>query len=265
MDCANIKFTSVPTARTTLDVAYHFQYIPIVEYCVNYLDQHLSAENVLFVYQNLCNYCNNSHTHEPSAPVYNAPALTDTQARIQEICSYLMHNCLIVIDAEAKQILSQELIEELSYRELLTIVNRDTMQLKNELVVYEAVLRWGRCQCMKLHVPLSPSTMREMLKDLLYKVRYALMSKKEFTQEPANSQILTQDEIELILAVFSRPKTISTGQWSDVNKPRCKPLEKPLFLSSRTKGMEKKNGKPKLEKKEKFILTCLSAWVAIFD
>ncbi|GLV45557.1 axundead [Carabus blaptoides fortunei] len=265
LECTKIKFTSVSTARTTLDVAYYFQYIPVVEYCVNYLDQHLCAENVLFVYQNLGNYCNNAHTYEPSAPLYNAQALTDTQARIQEICSYLLHNCLIVIDAEAKQILTQELVEELSYSEFLTIVSRNTMQLKHELVVYEAVLRWGRCQCMKLHVPLSPATMREILRELLYKVRYALMSKKEFTQEPANSQILKQEEIELILAVFSRPKTIPTGQWADMNKPRCRPLAQPLFLSLRTKGTQKKTGKPKLEKKEKFILTCLSAWVAIFD
>lgn len=265
---SEIKFTSVQTARTTLDVAYKYQCVSLVKICIKYLDLNLDVKNVLIVYKNLSNYCNNAHTNAPSAPAFNASTPTETATTIVNMCSALLHNCLLLIDSNANEVLTQDL-ETLDFRDLSTIIHRETLQIKDELILFDCVMRWLKCECMRISKPVNAITRKEILGDLIYKVRFGLMSRNEFVNGPRKSGVFTTNEINEILVVIDNPTNLGDHDLlRNANVKRVKGNVEPKYLSSRTEPHinNVRNKKKKLKKeKSKALLNCLTVWTVLFD
>lgn len=254
------NFTSIPTARSTLDVACKYQNDSLVEICIKYLDLQLDVTNVLTVYKKLSKYCSNAHTNAPCAPVYNATIPNETAIRIQNLCSDLLHNCLVMIDAYAVEVMTREEFECLEKDDMMTIVSRDSLQINDELILFDCIVRWLKCECRKLGKLVNTETRVELLGDLIFKVRFGLMSRTEFLNAPAKAGILTVNEVNEILATIDHPTTSRRDLICSIKRTASK--EKPKQLSGRTELNQKIKEK---KDKSKALLNCLTVWTVLFD
>ncbi|KAK7873829.1 hypothetical protein R5R35_005808 [Gryllus longicercus] len=112
----------------------------------------------------------------------------------------LLQRCLQFIDLKADKVLQQELIDELSKEELLFIVQRDTLCLSSEVVLFKALEHWSKSVCKRNCLELSSTNRRNALGDeLLFSVRYLLMTSEEFMNNPMKSELLKKEECTYLL------------------------------------------------------------------
>lgn len=243
-----------------MDVACKYQNYSLVELCIKYIDLQLNVTNVLTVYKNLSKYCSNAHTNAPCAPIYNATTPNETAIRIQNLCSDLLHNCLVMIDDYAVEVMTREEFECLDKDDMMTIVSRDSLQINDELILFDCLVRWLKCECRKLGKLVNSETRVELIGELIFKVRFGLMSRTEFLNAPAKAGIFTVNEVNEILATIDRPTTLRRDLICTIKRTPNK--EKPKPLSGRTESNKKIKEK---KDKSKALLNCLTVWTVLFD
>lgn len=130
------------TALTTLYAANKYLCPELVDICVRYLDDHITTETVLQIYQHLRFYSADLSSEAESDPLGlpSAPPqkeLEDTQPLIKEneqcgqtmsqCCTSLLYNCYHFIDLHADEVLSEESVEDLTKDALYDLAKRDTL------------------------------------------------------------------------------------------------------------------------------------------
>ena len=64
-----------------------------------------------------------------------------------------------------------------------------------------------KCECTRQQKPLTSENKRRVLRDALSLIRYPLMTVEEFAAGPAQSDLLTKDEVvEIFLHFTTNPK-----------------------------------------------------------
>lgn len=277
-----LQIKSLVTALELLFTGIKLRNMPLVNQCTENLDLQLDKNNALTIFSYLSKYespsCN-INGFEPSAP----PIVENEEQRdkdwVQEVLDRLRHNCLLEIDKNADFILKQKDILSLSYLDILTIVERDTLEVSSELLVYSAVYRWAIAECHRRTLQPHLLNIKAVLRDLCYAPRYGLMAKKEFSTRtvdgekgPMRSGILEEKEWRMILFYIkerskNRPVEQLAHKWST---PRIVGNEKPKNLSSRSavRALEHLSRESHCETRtrcDRVVINLLTCWTAVFD
>lgn len=155
-------------------------------------------------------------------------------------CSALLHNCLLIIDEYAEAVLQQERIEELSFTDLEIITGRPCLRLTSETTLFDAMHRWSLSECRRRKTDLTAASRRRVLGDVSYRVRYLLMTEREFKEGPQKSELLDPVECELVLARLRGevlPDPLDPRQCDMLTlfaSPRPVATAKPVYLSARS-------------------------------
>lgn len=124
----------------TLYAANKYLCPDLVEICVKYLDEHITTDTVLQIYQHLRMYSTdldeNDDSGLPSAPPQHlveehqvASSSKDEKNgnSMSQWCTLLLYNCYHYIDLHADEVLSEESVEDLTKDALYDIAKRDTL------------------------------------------------------------------------------------------------------------------------------------------
>lgn len=280
-----LQIRSPKTALELLSTGARLQNMPLVKQCIENLDHQLEKSNLLMIYSNLskCKLpSGNKNDYEPSAP----PIIENENQRdtdwVQELTDSLRHNCLLEIDKHADYILKQKEVLDLSYPDILNIVERDTLQVSDEMLVYSAIYRWAIAECHRRTLNTHLLNVRAVLRQLCYTPRYGLLQKGKFMSRtvdgvkgPSRSGILDEKDWRLIKFHVEekskkRPVEYLPHKWSE---PRCAGIDKPKILSSRSSsplagnaGFPGAGGNYRNKTTcEKCLINFLTCWTAVFD
>src|SRR6218665_2955775 len=111
----------------------------------------------------------------------------------------LQSNCLKLISTNTKAVLTGAEILSASRQVLEAILDTETVPV-SELVIYETAVNWAKCQLQNAMPGENPTDlqMREVLGDLLYKIRFPVMKPTEFAEISSGNNLLTAEEKESI-------------------------------------------------------------------
>ena len=104
--------------------------------------------------------------------------------------------CFNFFRQNAHHIFNTEKCVHLSQNALKEIVRLDCLALASEKQVYETCIKWARHQLLEEEdiEPLSDEEIREQLGNILYKIRFPVMTAKDFAELTAESTVLTAEE-----------------------------------------------------------------------
>ncbi|XP_054286205.1 BTB/POZ domain-containing protein 2-like [Macrosteles quadrilineatus] len=269
----DVVLGSIPTALATLYAAHKYLCAGLVRSCVLYLNSHLSTQNVLQVYQHIRVYCSHETrdlglwiASAPPLPPHEAPSSyqvgvdkdpNDNLDTMGCLCSSLLHNCLHYIDSHADQVLADESVEDLTADALRDIALRDSLNISDEIVLFNALERWCNRECKRGQLQLTAENRRSVLGyDLLFAPRYRLMTSHQFLSGPMQSGLLDQTESNVLMAYILNAPTkpsapsISPETLERLNTSRRKPYSSPINLTSKSKK-DKRDSSKKSDKKKK--------------
>lgn len=103
-------------------------------------------------------------------------------------------------------------MEELQLEEVLELVRRDTLSVRREFGLFNALVRWADRDCKRRGERVSAESKRQALGDALYHVRYLRMSTDELLGGVVKSGLLDPAETACILSHAIGP---SVGQPQD--------------------------------------------------
>ncbi|ROT79079.1 putative bpb/poz domain containing protein [Penaeus vannamei] len=253
---------SIDSALITLQVAIQYLCPELAELCVEYIGKHLTVGNVLKVLQYTWRYCPSQQCSDQSqanldpSTAPSAPSLEALEGNSRpETNSYGANDPKPHSTSTTPSTL---------------ILKRSTLNVPNELKVFQALQRWSTAECKRRMLPLTPDNRRAVLGNLLYHVRFLCMNNEQLQQ---TTSLLTADEFNYLAARISGhnpvkvPPTLSPYLVT-MSSPRC---HKPMGLlqsgSSSTDGKSKKknsSGKKKYTKKE-LVLDVVSCLAVLFD
>ncbi|XP_068241439.1 BTB/POZ domain-containing protein 2-like [Palaemon carinicauda] len=131
----------------------------------------------------------------------------------------LLEKCLQIICTKTEEVLKDSSFEEVEIGTLRTILNQDSLAA-SELVLWEACLRWTKQECCRMSLDVTPMNQRKVLGDCLSLIRFLTMSPTEFTNGPALSGLLVQEES------FSLLMNISSPGVAPIPSPFCQILKR---------------------------------------
>eukprot|EP00095_Tigriopus_kingsejongensis_P003215 snap_masked-scaffold699_size109694-processed-gene-0.7 protein:Tk03215 transcript:snap_masked-scaffold699_size109694-processed-gene-0.7-mRNA-1 annotation:"btb poz domain-containing protein 2" len=115
-------------------------------------------------------------------------------------CQSLMKDCLEFIDARATDVLESEDIEDIDISALKMVICRETLCLRSELDVYQALLRWSGRECKRQKIEITRANRREVLEGAQYLVRYLTLNQEDFIEA---SGLLSEEENDSLLSIIS--------------------------------------------------------------
>ena len=146
----------------------------LVDKCLEYLEDNID--------------CQNAFTLLSQARYYCAPKLEE--------------KCWGIIDRDTSSVLSTEAFIEIGHDTLMAVLARDKLTIQ-EYELFKAAKRWAWHECKRRGLtPAKPEHVRRVLSSALNFIRFPAMSLKEFTDDAAQSGILTPDETINIFLYF---------------------------------------------------------------
>ncbi|KAL3071150.1 hypothetical protein niasHS_015390 [Heterodera schachtii] len=107
--------------------------------------------------------------------------------------------CLDYIDQNAETLLQSEQFLQIDQNMLCEIIGRDQLKIDDELTIWNAAIRWADARCAQILIDCSAKNRRDVLGPALFKIRFALITKRDFSKIIVPSCVLTMEEL---LAVF---------------------------------------------------------------
>ncbi|KAL3078305.1 hypothetical protein niasHT_032711 [Heterodera trifolii] len=107
--------------------------------------------------------------------------------------------CLDYIDQNAETLLKSEEFLQIDQNLLCEIIERDQLKFDDELTIWNAALRWADEKCRQNGTECSAENRRSALGPALFKIRFPLITKRDFSLNIVSSCVLTMEEL---LAVF---------------------------------------------------------------
>ncbi|KAK9502818.1 hypothetical protein O3M35_011520 [Rhynocoris fuscipes] len=250
---------SVSTALSTLYAAQKYLCPGLMRQCIAYLDSSLDCNNALQIYEHIRIHSGQSKVASapPLEQITATPDRNDNFDTMLVLCNSLLHNCLLFIDRHAVDILNQESIEDLKRDSLYEIIDRDTLDAP-ELLIYNTLERWCNRECKRHHLELSQENKRCVLGDeLLFSVRYLLMSDEEYYSGPIQGSLLTYNEKNILLGylrnyknVTNNSSTLTDARLAKFRRKRTYPTAKRISLGQRSMDDRVKKHKSKKQKKK---------------
>ncbi|XP_035713962.1 BTB/POZ domain-containing protein 6-B isoform X1 [Folsomia candida] len=119
----------------------------------------------------------------------------------------LIQSTLKFICKNAKAVLQREEFTKLRQECLIEIIQQDSLKVLNEMVVFEAVHRWGVAECKRKNLdPTVVENLKSCLAKPLNYVRFSLMDPSEFALNVITKKILSTEESMELLASFLIPQ-----------------------------------------------------------
>lgn len=181
----------------------------------------------------------------------------------------------------ADHVLKKSEISSMTYEDLLAILERNSLRVSDEGLVYAVVYRWAIARCMKKGLVATEENLRMVSRNLCHVPRYGLMSKKQFLSKtidgnkgPTRSGILNEEEWRLVKFYIeekskNRPVQALPHKFST---PRSAGLGKPRVLSPRSSACLTRDESLKVRRNctatgkcERCLINLLSCWTAVFD
>lgn len=181
-----VTLPSVEAALHTLHAAHKFIVSELSALCFRFLSYNIREENVLLVFQYMMRN-----------------VVTSTHSEMTNLQDEVMTKCFNLLDKHAETILQSEDFLNLDNTTVYDIVSRDTLHLSSERAVFNALLSWACQECKRQRQEITPENKRRVLGQLLYCVRYLVMTLEEFAQGPAASGVLNEQEVFAIITNFS--------------------------------------------------------------
>ncbi|KAL3115184.1 hypothetical protein niasHT_016640 [Heterodera trifolii] len=156
-----------------------------------------------------------------AAKKYNIPGLVDAslqisiselrnvflayaQAGLYEMEDYC-NDCLSYIDKNADTLLKSDEFLQIDQKLLCEILDRDDLQIHEEIAIWEASLRWADEKCRENGIEFSAENRRAVLGPALFKIRFPRLSNEEFSKKIVPSDVLSNDEVIAIYQFNSLP------------------------------------------------------------
>ncbi|KAL3078310.1 hypothetical protein niasHT_032716 [Heterodera trifolii] len=156
--------------------------------------------------------------------------LAYAQARLLDL-EAVAHQCLRYICQNAETLFGSEEFLQIDQNLLCEILDRDQLVIDNEFAIWKAALRWADEKCRQNAIECSAENRRSVLGPALFKIRFPLISKEEFSKNIVVSGILTTDEFVAVYQFHCHPnircvpgfsllKFPTQTRISDWNKPK---------------------------------------------
>lgn len=113
----------------------------------------------------------------------------------------LEEKCWEIIDRETARVLSSDSFTEIDHETLLAVLTRDTLTVL-EADLFKAIKRWAEAECNRKILPPTPENKRGVLLSALNFIRFPVMTLREFSEDAAQSGILTSEETINIFLYF---------------------------------------------------------------
>ncbi|KAL3099989.1 hypothetical protein niasHS_001915 [Heterodera schachtii] len=104
--------------------------------------------------------------------------------------------CLQYIDENAHDLFLSENFLQIDYKFLTELLSRDQLETKGgELEIWQAALRWADEKCRQNGIDYSGDHRRAVLGPALFKIRFPLIKKEDFSKIIEPSGVLTPEEV----------------------------------------------------------------------
>lgn len=167
-----------------LDVLYlaNKYIVPVLsKECVNYLLENVQTENVL--------------------DVLNA-AVCFGEKRLEK-------HCWSILSRRTSEIILSDSFADVDKPLLTNILQKDCLNV-SEIDVFNAIKKWAEKECSRQSLEVNTQNQRSVLKDIIYLIRFPVMSAKDFALGPARSDLLPLEDIKLIFIYLNSGLAISS-------------------------------------------------------
>ncbi|KAL3104783.1 hypothetical protein niasHT_022178 [Heterodera trifolii] len=97
----------------------------------------------------------------------------------------VVQRCLMCIDKNADILIKSDEFLQIDQNLLCEILARDELQIREEISIWNAALRWADAKCHENAIVCSAENRRAVLGPALFKIRFPLFSKEEFSEKIA--------------------------------------------------------------------------------
>ncbi|KAL3080413.1 hypothetical protein niasHS_011572 [Heterodera schachtii] len=141
--------------------------------------------------------------------------------------------CMQYIDENAHDLFLSENFLQIDNKFLTELLARDQLQTNGELEIWEAALRWADAQCRRNGTECSAENRRAVLGQALFKIRFPLINKEDFSKTIVPYDVLTSEEVISVYQFDSkeiRPKKQNTTKFPFPTRKRNERHEKRTLL-----------------------------------
>ncbi|KAL3086507.1 hypothetical protein niasHT_033810 [Heterodera trifolii] len=107
----------------------------------------------------------------------------------------VVQRCLMCIDKNADDLIKSDAFLQIDQNLLYEILARDELQIREEISIWNAALRWADAKCRENAIECSAKNRRSLLGPALFKIRFPLFSKEEFSEKIVSSGVLKMEEV----------------------------------------------------------------------
>ncbi|KAL3098708.1 hypothetical protein niasHS_000824 [Heterodera schachtii] len=107
----------------------------------------------------------------------------------------VVQRCLMCIDKNADILIKSDEFLQIDQNLLCEILARDELQIREEISIWNAALRWADAKCRENAIGCSAENRRAVLGPALFKIRFPLFSKEEFSEKIVSSGVLKMEEV----------------------------------------------------------------------
>ncbi|KAL3086511.1 hypothetical protein niasHT_033814 [Heterodera trifolii] len=107
----------------------------------------------------------------------------------------VVQRCLMCIDKNADILIKSDAFLQIDQNLLYEILARDELQIREEISIWNAALRWADAKCRENGLECTAENRRAVLGPALFKIRFPLFSKEEFSEKIVSSGVLKMEEV----------------------------------------------------------------------
>ncbi|KAI6211670.1 BTB domain-containing protein [Aphelenchoides besseyi] len=144
-----------------------------------------------------------------------------SQSRLFDL-SDLARSALEFIDHESAEAFRSDAFLDIDQSILIQVISRDTLRI-SELSLYQSCILWATSKCTKENLLTTRESMRQVLGDALFQIRFPLMSLREFTTQVVQSPtcLLTDREMVEIFIHFGSNELLTNDASESTESRFC--------------------------------------------
>ena len=141
----------------------------------------------------------------------------------------LEEQCWDLVESHAAEVVATEAFDNINQKTLVCILRRDYLKVQ-EVVLFQAVLKWCDVQCLKKQLEVSGENRRAVLQDAVYDIAFLSMSQEDFAKQVHLSGLLSAEEMVSMLCGIE----LSCVKWKRREQKDFVRVRR--FISSNVKG-----------------------------
>ena len=106
----------------------------------------------------------------------------------------LEKECWHLVESHAAEVVATEAFSNINQKTLVCLLRRDYLKVQ-EVLLFQAVLKWCDVQCPKKQLEVSGENRRAVLKDAVYDIAFLSMTQEDFAKHVHSSGLLSAEEM----------------------------------------------------------------------